>query len=571
MSILSAPKLYAQQRLDLEDMNVLFTGIETDWKYFIDQFFAPTGFILGGFNVSGLGGPSPALITVANSTLINPDNTGCFSFFSGTPTDAPLSASLTPSSRNYVELELSTQDGTPLTRAFWDPSAQGGLGAEFNQTVNTVTNLSLSAVVLSGGFSGNPNRIPVAIIDTDGGNNVKLIIDKRPLFFRLGTTANPQADYAWGSREEPEMTLSLSGVAGTFLAGEAIMIGTANATVQTGGTTTVGVIYTDSDAYAAGNSVVGQTSGATGTLVQATSQFTGADKSINNIREMLAAFATEIKAIKGTKIWSADAGVSLQDIIIALEQPAYDEFIAIVASGATGNQLNGPVTASTVIDLPLNSRLAGTPQQFYEVGKGQIALMLNGQNLQLGLPDSWAEVGSSGSQSMQITILQQLEVGDVLTFRENGLGGPGGGGGGGGGAPDDDFHTLPSSNNADNADYLLIWDDSAGAYRKQLRSVFLAGLTNSVNVNTYTANRAINATSDDVVLMDCTSGALSASLPNPATCPGKKFDIKKIDNTANVLTIDGVSVNIDNAFTKTTSTPFQSLSVVSDGIQYWAI
>lgn len=302
--ILTAPRLLPQQRFDLEDFNLLLTGAQTDEKLFIKQFFSPTGMILKGFNVSGLSGPSPALITIDGATLVNADNTDCFSWFVGDTGAAPLPAVLLPSSRNYVEVELSTENGTPLTRAFWDPSAQGGLGAEFNQTVETVTNIKISAVVLPGGFSGNPNRLPIAIIDTDADNNIKVILDKRNLFFRLGTPSNPQADYAWGSQMEPELTLALTGVSGTFVAGEQVTIGgSVTAEVQTGGTTTIGVILPSGDALAEGQTVTGVSSGATGTLSTATSQFTGADKSLDNLREVLTALMTEIKATKGTRFW----------------------------------------------------------------------------------------------------------------------------------------------------------------------------------------------------------------------------------------------------------------------------
>lgn len=572
MSILTGSKLHAQQRLDLEDMNVLFTGIETDWKYFIQQFWAPTGFIQKGFEVSGLSGPSPALISLANSTLINSDNDGCFSFFVGESTASPLQATLLPSSRNYVELELSMEDGTPLTRAFWDPSAQGGLGAEFNQTVDTVTNLTVSAIVLSGGFSGSPNRIQVAIIDTDSGNNIKLILDKRPLFFREGTPANPQADYAWGSRLEPELTLNLTGVTGTFTAGETVTIGAVTAKVQSGGGSTIGVIFPSSDAVASGATVTGGSSGATGTLSTATSQFTGADKSIDNLREIIQAFATEIKQIKGTLTWPTQTPISLSDIAGILSRPAYAEFISVVSGAPATNQLTGPVTSGTTITIPVNSRLPGSPQQAYEVGKGYLQVYLNGQMLQLGVANGWSQVGSTGAQATTIVINQQLEIGDSLEFRIDGTGGPGAGSGGGGsGAPDDDFVTLPTSGSADNADYILTYDTSASAYRKQLRSVFLAGLNNLLSVNTYTANRNANATSDNVILMNCTSGPLSVFLPLAATSTGVKFDIKKIDSSGNAMTVNGNGVNVDFAATLATSTPGQSISVVCDGIQWWAI
>lgn len=309
--ILTKPRLIAQERLDLEDMELLFLGAEADAKFWVKEFWSPTARVMKGFNVSGLGGPSPALITMSEATLINPDNTGSFSWFVGDVGTPPLAVNLTAGTRNYIELELGFESDTPLTRAFWDPSAQGGLGAEFNQTINTVTNLTVSSVALTGGFSGSSNRVPIAIIDTDGGNNIKIILDKRGDFWRLGTPSDPLHNYNWGSRLEPEITLNLTGVSGTFVANEPVSIGVVTAEVQTGGTSTIGVILPSTDGIAAGALVTGGISGATGTLASASSQFTGADKSIDNLKEWIDAVMTEIKGIKGTRFWFDVAPTSI--------------------------------------------------------------------------------------------------------------------------------------------------------------------------------------------------------------------------------------------------------------------
>lgn len=121
-------------------------------------------------------------------------------------------------------------------------------------------------------------------------------------------------------------------------------------------------------------------------------------------------------------------------IFTALNQPSYDETIDIVASSPGPNELVGPVPTGTNIQLPVNSRLSGSPQQFYVVGKGTLELFLNGQYLELNGTNGWTEVGSPASNSSHIIITQQLEVTDSLTFRLDATGGPGSGGGGGGGS-----------------------------------------------------------------------------------------------------------------------------------------
>lgn len=292
--ILTKPKLRAQQRFDLSDWEVLLNSAETDAKYWTKSFLAQTAYILSGFEVSGTA--SPASIALDGSTLINPNNSGIFSWYVGEVGASPLTATLNASTRNYIELELSSETSTPLTKAFWDKAAASGSGAEFNQIVDTVTDLNISVVVLTGAFSGSANRIPVAIIDTDSSNNIKLVLDKRPRFFK--------SDFTWSSQTEPSITLTLSGGSGTYLAGETVTFGgSETATVKTGGTTSITVIGRSADTFVVGDTVVGGTSTASRTLTAASESFTGADRDIENFRDMFSALSKEIKSIKGADYW----------------------------------------------------------------------------------------------------------------------------------------------------------------------------------------------------------------------------------------------------------------------------
>lgn len=95
----------------------------------------------------------------------------------------------------------------------------------------------------------------------------------------------------------------------------------------------------------------------------------------------------------------------------------YEETITVVASGASDSyHIDGPVPASTIIPLPLDTRSASS-QRFYVVGAGMLQLFLNGQYLLDG--DDWTEVGSPGSLSFEIEINRTLVVEDVLLFRDN--------------------------------------------------------------------------------------------------------------------------------------------------------
>lgn len=258
----------------------------------------------------------------------------------------------------------------------------------------------------------------------------------------------------------------------------------------------------------------------------------------------------------------------LNSIFTTLDQPSYDEFREVVAAAPTGNQIT-PVLSGATLTLPNNSRLTGTPVQFYTVGKGALEIFLNGQILQLGEAGGWTEVGAPASASNQIIINQDLVVGDFLTFRIDATGGPGSGGAG---APDDDFFTLPTNVTPDNGDYVLTYDVSTNTYRKQTRATFLSGIGGFLNVNGYAADHLADINTDDVILMDAQLAARTVTLPPAATADGKIFYIKKVDSSGNAVIIDADGLEtIDGALTVTTVVQYESFTITSDGSSWWIL
>lgn len=451
MSILSRPRLLPQQRFDLEDFEVLLSGLCRDSEDMIEQFWSESQYILKGFIVSGLNAPSPVTIDMSNATLLLASSTSPshYSWWTAENSPDPISVTLQPGVRNYIELELVNQNNTPLTRAFWDPSANEGAGSEFNQITDTVTDTRVNIVTLTGGFSGSVNRIPLYIIDTDGGNTVKLILDKRPLFFRLGTPNNPLNNYSWGSQAEPVIQLALTGVSGTFTSGETITFsGGATAKVVMGGTSSITCIIPSSDSLASGNTVTGGDSTATGTVNTINQITSGADKSISNVKEMFDAMATEIKRMKGQNFWfetwnyqaipsallaeqfTSSASfyeaiwkntANINDLAAALNTNVYDEFLTFVAGApANDNEETGPVMSGTILDIPLDSRDSNSAEQ-YIVGSGILEVYHNGQALHEGI--DWTPVGAPTTLSSQIMILKDMAIGEYLRFRVDTAGG----------------------------------------------------------------------------------------------------------------------------------------------------
>lgn len=315
--ILSRVKISPQQRYDLEDFIAGQAAARSDSKLWTQKFLAENNMVLGGFTVSGVG-LNQATVSMSNAALMIPQSTFDFSYFISAPSDPDIiltDADLVDGVRNYVEAQLTTLDGVPLVKAFWDPEANSGAGAEFNQIVNTITDIRVSFVVSTGGFSGSDDRIPIAIIDTDGSGAIKIILDRRELYGRLAKPNDIDNEYSWGTKQEPVYQLNLTGGSGTYVAGETITIGSETATVVTGGTTSITFNAPSGINFSTGDSVVGGTSGASRTINTVFESFTGVDKNLVGQKNINDALMTEIKLMKGTRFWwqSAPSLVDVQE------------------------------------------------------------------------------------------------------------------------------------------------------------------------------------------------------------------------------------------------------------------
>ena len=84
-----------------------------------------------------------------------------------------------------------------------------------------------------------------------------------------------------------------------------------------------------------------------------------------------------------------DLDQSLGGVLDTLDTNAYDEDIAIIAGAPSNdNELTGPISASTIITLPTDSRDADSAQT-YIIGEGVLEIFLNGIMLAQGV--DWSE------------------------------------------------------------------------------------------------------------------------------------------------------------------------------------
>lgn len=221
--------------------------------------------------------------------------------------------------------------------------------------------------------------------------------------------------------------------------------------------------------------------------------------------------------------------------------PTYDEPLTVVSGApANDNEVTGPVAPSSVLTLPLNSRLSDIVQT-YITGKGNLEVFLNGQYLDNQGGADWTEVGAANTFSTQIVINRALVVGDILYFR---LGG--GGGGGGAAAVGPQGPTGPTG--APGA-------DAAGG---------------PVSISTKTTSYTVLLT-DCVLKANCTGGAITFTLPPAATATGRIFYLKKIDSSANAMNVQGNGAElIDGLNVQTTTIQWTEITVISDG-STWSI
>jgi hypothetical protein len=92
------------------------------------------------------------------------------------------------------------------------------------------------------------------------------------------------------------------------------------------------------------------------------------------------------------------------------------------------------------------------------------------------------------------------------------------------------------------------------------------------NIETITAATDSLVTTDTTLLCDCTSNDISLTIPTSSSdYSGNRYEIKKIDSSANTVTITPTSRTIDGAATATITTQYESITIVSDGTNWFIV
>ena len=92
----------------------------------------------------------------------------------------------------------------------------------------------------------------------------------------------------------------------------------------------------------------------------------------------------------------------------------------------------------------------------------------------------------------------------------------------------------------------------------------------NVSVKTVTAN--FSASNEQIILASTSDGAIQVELPNAKANPGRIFTIKKIDDTANNITITSPSSQLIDGSTKATiGTAWASYDLIASGSAWYIV
>jgi NADPH-dependent ferric siderophore reductase len=90
-------------------------------------------------------------------------------------------------------------------------------------------------------------------------------------------------------------------------------------------------------------------------------------------------------------------------------------------------------------------------------------------------------------------------------------------------------------------------------------------------LTTKTASYTATA-NDQTILVDATSGAATITLPAAASHLGRRYVVKKIDSSANAVTVDAnASETIDGVLTKVLREQYEAITIQSDGTNWYAL
>ena len=185
-------RFVADQRWDLPHYNSMLQFIEEEFSAYAKLFITPQKHIVKNWLIENAGGLDIKVNNSTESVLFNTERDGKEDLYRRFTTDPLLELTLPDNAVNYVEVQTFERTCAPDTVALWDTTANSGSGSEYTQTVNIITNQNFQLVSNTVAFTGDDDKVSLAIVTTAGGviTNVQ---DERSFFFHL------DSDYNFGS------------------------------------------------------------------------------------------------------------------------------------------------------------------------------------------------------------------------------------------------------------------------------------------------------------------------------------------------------------------------------------
>lgn len=197
-------RFVADQRFDLPQYDSMIGLISAEFAAYNKAFYAPLNRIVKNWKINNNGGLDVIVDQTSASTLFNSQRTGHEQFILREQSATALTLTLADNATNYVEVQIITGTCAADTVAIWDTTANGGLGQEFTQNVDTITEERPVLVSNTIAFTGVGDKIPLAIVVTSGGS-ITSITDSRKFLYEVETDWNfglPRTDKTISNNKE---------------------------------------------------------------------------------------------------------------------------------------------------------------------------------------------------------------------------------------------------------------------------------------------------------------------------------------------------------------------------------
>jgi hypothetical protein len=123
----------------------------------------------------------------------------------------------------------------------------------------------------------------------------------------------------------------------------------------------------------------------------------------------------------------------------------------------------------------------------------------------------------------------------------------------------------------------ILWSSASTATKMVINgagSATAVKITSEVDPYVYAAVTSVSSNTtltngNSIVLATGGAGGITVTLPSPTS--GKIFNIKKVDSGVGVITLSPPSGTIDGAASKTLTLQYDSLTITSDGTNFFII